>query len=71
MKSQERRDEEAVTISVGLLLFALVLVAGGLVLALVHRLAGVDDGVVTVLAWLVLTCAAVASVRYVYRHRRP
>ena len=71
MKSRERRDEEAVTISVGLLLFALVLVVGGLVLALAHRLAGFDDGVVTVLAWLVLASAVVASVRYVYRHRRP
>jgi hypothetical protein len=71
VKSQQRRDEEAVTIFAGLLLFALVMGAGAVVLVLAHRYVTLDGDVLNVLAYAVLGCAVVALIRYIYRHRRP
>ena len=69
MKSQERRDEEAVTIFTGLLLFLLVTGAGAVALVLARRLVTLDGRVLNVLAYAVLACAVAASIRYIYRHR--
>ncbi len=69
MKSQQRRDEEAVTIFAGLLLFLLVTGAGAVALVLARRLVTLDGRVLNVLAYAVLACAVAASIRYIYRHR--
>lgn len=69
MKSQERRDEETVTIFAGVLLFALVTAVGALALVLVHQIASLSSDVLNVLIYAVLGCAGAASIRYVYRHR--
>lgn len=69
MKSQQRRDEEAVTIFAGLLLFLLVAGAGAVVLVLAHRFVTLDGDVLNALAYAVLGCALVASIRYIDRHR--
>jgi ACR3 family arsenite efflux pump ArsB len=69
MKSQERRDEEAVTIFTGLLLFVLVAAVGALVLVLVHQSVSLRGDVLSVLVYVVLGCAVAASIRYIYRHR--
>ena len=69
VKSQQRRDEEAVTIFAGLLLFLLVTGAGAVALVLARRLVTLDGRVLNVLAYAVLACAVAASIRYIYRHR--
>jgi|tagenome__1003787_1003787.scaffolds.fasta_scaffold18737599_1 hypothetical protein len=69
MKSQQRRDEEAVTIFAGLLMFLLVTGAGAVVLALADRFVTLDGDAPNVLGYAVLGGALVASIRYIYRHR--
>ena len=69
MKSQQRRDEETVTIFAGLLLFLLVTGAGATALVLARRLVTLDGRVLNVLAYAVLACAVAASIRYIYRDR--
>jgi hypothetical protein len=69
MKSQQRRDEETVTIFAGLLLFLLVTGAGAVALVLARRFVMLDGRVLNVLAYAVLACAVAASIRYIYRHR--
>lgn len=69
MKSQERRDEEAVTIFAGLLLFLLVTAAGAVVLVIVHQLVPLKGDLLNLLVYGVLGCAALMSIRYVYRNR--
>jgi hypothetical protein len=69
MKSRERRDEEAVTIVVGLLLFVLAAAAGTLVLVMASRVIPLRGHVLNLLVYPVLVCAAVTSGCYVYRHR--
>ena len=50
MKSQQRRDEETVTIFAGLLLFLLVTGAGAVALVLASRFVTLDGRVLNVLA---------------------
>ena len=69
MKSQQQRDEEAVTIFAGLLLFLLVAGAGAVVLVLAHRLVTLDGDVLNALGYAVLGGALVASIGNIYRHR--
>ena len=69
MKSRERRDEEAVTIGVSLLLFVLVAAAGALVLVLASLVVPLSGEVQDLLVYAVFVCAVVASGRYVYRRR--
>lgn len=69
MKSQERRDEEAVTIFAGLLVFLLASAAGAAVLVLANQFVALNGDVLNVLVYAVLGCAVVASIRYVHRHR--
>lgn len=69
MKSQERRDEEAVTIFAGLLVFLLASAAGAAVLVLANQFVALNGDVLNVLVYAVLGCAVVALIRYVHRHR--
>lgn len=69
MKSQERRDEEAVTIFAGLLLFLLAAAAGAVVLVIVHQLIPLNGDLLNVLVYGVLGGAAVVSISYIYRNR--
>lgn len=69
MKSQQRRDEEAVTIFAGLLMFLLVTGAGAVVLVLARRFVTLDGDALNVLGYAVLGGALVASIGYIYRHR--
>ena len=67
MKSQARRDEEAVTIVAGLLLFLLITVLGGVALLVVDRLVAIDQGLRNVLFYAVLGVAAFISLSYIRR----
>lgn len=69
MKSQERRDEEAVTIFAGLLLFLLVTAAGAVVLLMVHQLVSLKRDLLNILIYGDFGSAALMSIRYIYRHR--
>jgi hypothetical protein len=69
MKSQERRDEEAVTIFAGLLLFLLVTATSAVALVVVRQFVAVKGDLLHVLVYGVLGCAAVVSIRYIYRNR--
>lgn len=69
MKSQERRDEAAVTIFTGLLVFLLASAAGAVVLVLANQFVPLSGDGLNVLVYAVLGCAVAASIRYVYRHR--
>lgn len=70
MRSQEDRDTVTLGIFTAVLIFALTLAVGALLLILVDRLLG--EGTVSgALGCLVLACASVVSVSYLWRHRRP
>jgi hypothetical protein len=69
MKSQERRDDEAVTIVTGLLLFLLVAVGGAVVLVLANQFLPFSGDLLNDLTYAAVACAVVASSRYLYRHR--
>ena len=69
MKSQQRRDEETVTIFAGLLLFLFVTGAGAVAIVLARLFVTLDGRVLNVLACAVLACAVAASIRYIYHHR--
>ena len=69
MKSQERRDEETVTIFAGLLLFLLVTVLGAVVLLSVHQFVALKGDRLNVLVYSVLGAAVAVSIRYIRRNR--
>lgn len=69
MKSQERRDDETVTIFAGLLLFGLVTAVGAVGLTLVHQAVALPRDVSNILVYALLGGAAAGSGGYVYRHR--
>lgn len=69
MKSQERRDGDAVTIFTGLLLFALTAAAGAVLLVVADQLVELHGAVLDILVYGVLVCAVAVAVRYIYRHR--
>jgi hypothetical protein len=69
MKSQERRDEQAVTIFTGLLLFLLVTAAGAVALVILHQVVALKGDLLNVLVYGVLGAAAVVSIRYIQRNR--
>ena len=75
MKSQEQREGDAVVIVIALLGLAAVAVLGVVSFELVSSLTRlVDHPVGNVLwlpFWVLVACAAVAPLRYLYRHRRP
>jgi hypothetical protein len=71
MKSQQRRDQEAITIFAGLLLFALVNAVGAIAIVLAHQLAGLEGAAVDVSFYVIVGCGVAASVYYIYRHRGP
>lgn len=69
MKSEERRDKEAVTIFAGLLLFLLVAAPGAVVLVIVHQLVPLNGDLLNVLAYGVLGGAAAVSINFIYRNQ--
>lgn len=69
MKSQERRDEQTVTIFAGLLLFLLVTAAGVVALVIVHQFVALNWDLLNVLVYGVLGAAAIVSIRYIHRNR--
>jgi hypothetical protein len=69
MKSQQRRDEETVTIFAGLLLFLLVTVVGAVALVIVHQLVALKGDLLNDLVYGVLGAAAAVSIRFLYRSR--
>lgn len=69
MKSQERRDEETVTIFAGLLLFLLVAAVGAVTLVIAHQFVALKGDLLNVLVYGVLGAAVAVSVRYIYRNR--
>jgi hypothetical protein len=69
MKSQERRDEETVTIFAGLLLFLLTTAIGAISLVIVHQFVALKGDLLNVLVYGVLGAAVAVSVRYLYRNR--
>jgi hypothetical protein len=69
VKSQERREQEIVTISTGLLLFAGIAAIGGIALTVVHQFAMLQDDLLNVLVYLLLGGAGTVGLDYVYRHR--
>jgi hypothetical protein len=71
MKSQQRRDEETVTIFAGLLLFLLVTAIGAVALVLVDQFVALRGDLLNLLVYGVLGAAAVVSIRYIYRNRGP
>ncbi len=72
MKSQERRDGDAVVITTAMLWLAAVTVIVLLLHAGIAHVIGLDDGnLSTALFVALLACAVAAPVRYLYRNRRP
>ena len=69
MKSQERRDEETVTIFAGLLLFLLLTALGAVALLSVHQFVALQGGLLNVLVYGVLGAAVAVSIRYIRRNR--
>jgi hypothetical protein len=70
MKSQERRDGDAITIFAGLLLSAMTAAAGAVLLVVADHLVDLHGTVLDTLACGALVCAVAAAVGYIYRHRR-
>lgn len=68
MKSQERRDEETVTIFAGLLLFLLVTTLGAVALVSVHQFLALNGDLLNVLVYGVLGAAVAVSIRYIRRN---
>lgn len=69
MKSQERRDEETVTIFAGLMLFLLVTALGAVALVTVQQFIALKGDALNVLVHGVLGAAAIVSIRYIHRNR--
>lgn len=69
MKSQERRDEETVSIFAGLLLFLLVTALGAVALLSVHQFVAIKGDLLNVLACGHLGAAVAISIRYIRRNR--
>ena len=69
MKSQERRDAEAVTIVAGLMLFLSVAAVGAVALVILHQFVALKGDPLNVLAWCVLGGGAALAIRYVYGNR--
>jgi hypothetical protein len=69
MKSQERREDDAVVIFTGLLLFACLAVVGGVLLAIMHEFSTLRGDVLSGLVYLLLGGAGAVGLHYIYRHR--
>ena len=70
MKSQERREGEAIVIFTATLWLAAVTVIGGGLLAVLAHVTRLD-GLLSVVFWVLFACTASASLGYLYRQRRP
>jgi uncharacterized membrane protein YuzA (DUF378 family) len=69
MKTQQQRDEEAITIFAGILLFLVVIGAGAVVLLVADQLVALHGGLLDVLVYGIVGLAAVSMIGYLYRHR--
>jgi hypothetical protein len=69
MKSQERRDEETVTIFAGLLLFLLVTALGAVALLSAHQFVAFKGDLLNALVYGILGAAVATSIRYIRRNR--
>jgi len=69
MKSQQRRDEETVTIVAGLVLFLVVTAVGAVALVIAHQFHALEAELLNALVYGVLGVAGVVSIRYIYRNR--
>lgn len=68
MKSQQRRDDETVTIFAGLLLFLLMTALSAVALLIVHQFVALKGDLLNVLVYVVLGAAVVVSIRYIRRN---
>ena len=70
MRSTEQRDETTIRIAVALLVFAGILVAGGLAITIAGATFGLGDERVQLLTVALALVAAVASARFLWRADR-
>jgi hypothetical protein len=71
MKSQQRREGEAVVIVTAMLGSVAITLGGLLLVAVVVALTGLDVGSSEVVFWVLFGCAASVALGYLHRHRRP
>jgi hypothetical protein len=70
MRSQDDRDVVTLNIATTLVIFTCVVAVGALILVLVNQFT--EDGtLLSVLGYVVLSCASVVALVYLLRHRRP